>query len=720
MLRFTSARVEPQKRRGLIRCRSDTCQSRNALALRKGANRMQLLGSLKSRFHASVRLKLLSMVLLPLFVVLPILIGLVLYWGSMAYDRLLIFKVGSDLVIANRYFHEVVQSVGSNIENLAQSRRLDDALAAQDKQLLRKLLIDAKTAGGFDFLDFVASDGNVLISAADTESIPGTRGNRLTWLVVESAVHGQAKTAIDLYSEEQLGAIDITLRERAHIQLLATKNAAPTESTSESRGMLVHAAAPVLDREGKVTGVLEGGQLLNRNLDFVDNMNNIIYREDSLPQGSHGTATLFLDDVRIATNVRLFHGTRALGTRVSKEVSDKVLGQGATWRDRAFVVDDWYVSGYEPILDSRGHRVGMLYVGFLEAPFREAKVIGLAAIVLLFVMISLAGAVWSLNWARRIFQPLERMNQTMSEVEAGIANARVGRLESRDEIGALARHFDELLDALQRRNRELENYAGALDVKVAERTAELEAANRSLMDAQKQLVMSEKLAAIGQLTAGVAHEINNPIAVIQGNLDLARHVLGAAAEPIMGELRLMDAQVNRIRTIVAKLLQFARPADFAGYVEAVEVNSLVADCLLLVRHELKGGAIEVTQQLAATRSAGINRNELQQVMINLLVNAIQAMPNGGVLTIATGDWEDKGVVIHVRDTGHGVAAEDAGRVFNAFFTTKKQHGTGLGLSISYALVERYGGQITLESEYGQGATFTVWLMTEPQYSADAA
>ena len=438
---------------------------------------MQLLDSLKS--GSTVAIGLLSMVLLPLFVVLPILIGLVLYWGSVAYDRLLIFKVGSDLVIASRYFDEVVQSVGSNIENLAQSRRLDDALDTHDEKLLRKLLIDVKTKGGFDFLDFVAPNGKVLISAADSESIPVTQVNRLPWLVVESAVHGQAKTAIDIYSEEQLGAIDITLRERAHIQLLATKNAAPTDITFESRGMVVHAAAPLFDREGKVTGVLEGGQLLNRNLDFVDNMNNIIYREDSLPQGSRGTATLFLDDVRIATNVRLFHGTRALGTRVSKEVRDKVLGQGATWRDRAFVVDDWYVSGYEPILDSRGHRVGMLYVGFLEAPFREAKVVGLAAIVLLFVLISLAGAVWSLNWARRIFRPLERMNQTMSEVEAGVADARVGALESRDEIGALAQHFDELLDALQRRNRELEDYAGALDLKVAERTAELEAANRS-------------------------------------------------------------------------------------------------------------------------------------------------------------------------------------------------------------------------------------------------
>jgi two-component system, NtrC family, sensor kinase len=679
-----------------------------------------MIGALRSRLHASVRLKLLSMVLLPLLVVLPILIALVLYWGSMAYDRLLIFKVGSDLVIANRYFDQLLHHVGGNIESLAQSRRLDDALATGDTKSLQQLLTSAKDSGGFDFLDFVAPNGKVLASAANSEVAPAGKVNRLPWIVVESAIHGQAKTAIDIYSEEQLAAIDISLRERAHVQLLETKNAAPSDRLFEGRGMVVHAAAPVQDRAGQVIGALEGGQLLNRNLDFVDNMNDIIYRADSLPEGSHGTATLFLDDVRIATNVRLFQGKRALGTRVSREVRDKVLGQGATWRDRAFVVNDWYVSGYEPIVDSRGQRVGMLYVGFLEAPFREAKVVGLAAIVLLFVVISLAGAVWSLNWARRIFQPLERMNQTMSAVESGVADARVGPLESQDEIGALAQHFDQLLDTLQKRNRELENYADELDLKVAERTAELEAANRSLLDAQKQLVMSEKLAAIGQLTAGVAHEINNPIAVIQGNLDLTRQVLGSAAEPVIAELRLMDAQVNRIRAIVTKLLQFARPADFAAYVEAVDVNALIGDCLLLVRHELKGGEIEVKQQLAATSTAGINRNELQQVIINLLVNAIQAMPHGGLLTIASRDWDDKGVAVDIRDTGEGVAPEDVSRVFNAFFTTKKHKGTGLGLSISYELVERYGGQITLESEYGRGATFTVWLLTEPEYRGDAA
>ena len=416
-------------------------------------------------------------------------------------------------------------------------------------------------------------------------------------------------------------------------------------------------------------------------------------------------------------HVRLFRGQRALGTRVSQEVRDHVLGRGETWRNSAFVVNDRYVSGYEPIVDSFGKRVGMLYVGFLETPFREAKYFGLAAIVLLFVLISIAGALWSLSWAGAIFRPLKRMNQTMSEVEAGDDHARVGPSESQDEIGELAQHLDRLLATLQVRNSELRSYAGELDRKVAERTAELQAANQSLTNAQQQLVKSEKLAAIGQLTAGVAHEINNPIAVIQGNLDLVRAELGPAAEPVLNEIRLIDEQINRIRLIVTKLLQFARPAEYAGYVESVDVNALIGDCLLLVRHELKKSAIEVRQFLDATLKAGVNRNELQQVIINLLVNAAQAMPECGTLTIHTRDWAGKGVTVCVRDTGPGIPPEHLARIFEAFFTTKKQHGTGLGLSISHAIVERYGGRISVESACGEGAAFTVWLLAEPAYQA---
>jgi two-component system NtrC family sensor kinase len=302
----------------------------------------------------------------------------------------------------------------------------------------------------------------------------------------------------------------------------------------------------------------------------------------------------------------------------------------------------------------------------------------------------------------------------MNAIEGGDAAARVGALPSRDEIGQLAAHFDRLLDRQQAQNEELRRWGEELDRKVAERTAELETSNRELREAQRRLVMSEKLAAIGELTAGVAHEINNPVAVLQGNLDVLREVLGAGAAPVREEIRLIDGQIERIRLIVAKLLQFARPSEFAGYVEAVAPREVLADSLVLVGHLLKRGNIAVSQEFATERSIAINRNELQQVVINLLINAIQAMPAGGTLTLAARDCDaaTPGVAIVVADTGVGIAPENLARIFNPFFSTKGVGGTGLGLSVSYGLVERYGGRIEVESTPGEGSRFSLWLPAE--------
>jgi two-component system NtrC family sensor kinase len=398
---------------------------------------------------------------------------------------------------------------------------------------------------------------------------------------------------------------------------------------------------------------------------------------------------------------------------VSLAVRDQVLGAGRIWQDKAFVVNDWYVSGYEPLYDTFKRRIGMLYVGYLETPFRRAKVTALVVMTVVFALLSAAATLFFLRWARIIFSPLGRMNRTMSAVVEGNPGARVGELASDDEITDLARHLDRLLDTLQAQSDALRALNADLDRKVAERTAQLEAT-------QGRLLMSEKLAAIGQLTAGVAHEINNPIAVMQGNLDLLRSELGDALAPATEEVRLLDEQINRIRVIVTKLLQFARPGDYAGYVEDVEVNALLRDSLVLVRHMLARSRVEVALLLNATRTVRFARGELQQVLINLMVNAMHAMPGGGTLELTTSDWEDKGVAVKVRDTGVGIRPEDLGRIFDPFFTTKKREGTGLGLSISYALVERYGGRIDVASAPGEGATFTVWLLADPPLDGPAS
>ncbi|MDP1982014.1 MAG: cache domain-containing protein [Sulfuritalea sp.] len=680
---------------------------------------LAIFSRLRARFRGSLRFKLLALALGPLLVAVPILIGILAGWGAVYYDRLLITKVQSDLAVAHGYFEQVKEGVGRRIETLAGSERLARTLRERPgATALGEHLREMRQQLRVDFL--ILLDNNGRVRAASGGPVSGS--DYTGWEVVRRALAGRADTEVDILDADRMAAIDPALAERARTPLIATRNALATQRNEETRGMVMHAAAPIASaaREGGASaGVLVGGLLLNKNLDIVDRINEIVYPEGALPLGSVGTATLFLDDVRIATNVRLFENVRAIGTRVSAAVRHTALDLGRTWLDRAFVVNDWYVSAYEPIVDSRGQRVGMLYVGFLEAPFQQARKFALGAVGLLFMLAVAVAAFVSLRLARHVSQPVERMHGTMSAIEAGQTEARVGAgladLTEADELAELAAHFDRLLDRLAEQTDALQRWGSELDSKVAARTAELAAANQTLRSAQQRLVMSEKLAAIGQLAAGVAHEINNPVAVIQGNLDVLRETLGAAAEPAMAEIRLIQDQVYRIRLIVTKLLQFARPAEYAGYLEPVRLDQVVQDSLVLVAHQLKKTCVEVVQVMQATRPVTINRNELQQVLINLIVNALQAMPDGGTLLLTTGDREENGIMggfVAVADSGLGIAPEIRERLFDPFFTTKTSDGTGLGLWVSLGLVQRYEGRIDVTCPPGGGSMFTVWLPHE--------
>ena len=654
----------------------------------------------------AIRSKLLLMVLVPLLVVLVLLFG-VLLWGNNAFDRLLITRIQSDLAVANGYFERVLGEVGASAMAAADSRALQDTVAVGHEAALVQQLRRFKAREDLDFINLRKPDGRLVATdhgmATDAAAPP---------LPLQAAPRdGRSTGSVAVLDAEAFAQLAPALQSRVPVPIVPTRNAAPSSRTREDRAMVVVATAAVRDARGALLGHVQAGVLLNRNLRFIDHINEIVYPVGSLPYGSRGTATLFLDDVRVSTNVRLFGddaGNRAIGTRVSQAVREQVLGAGRTWLDRAFVVNEWYVSGYQPITKASGERVGMLYVGFTERPFTALKLAVMASIGALFLAVMAGAALFLMRWARSIFAPLERMADTMQQVEGGRLEARVGPVESRDEIGELALHFDHLLDTIADNTRALQRWNAELDAKVAERTQALE-------QAQQQLVRSEKLAAVGQLTASIAHEVNNPIAVIQGNLDLVRELLGNDTSKVQGELRLVDEQIERMRLIVTRLLQFARPNEFAGYVEAVNVSEALDDGLLLVGHLLAKTRITVERRFRAQRRPAINRHELQQVIVNLLVNATQAMPDGGTLTLSTRDADDADAVqIEVADTGPGLGAALIAELFKPFVTRKKD-GTGLGLWISKSIVERYGGEIVAadRSDGSSGAVFTLTLRCEP-------
>ena len=647
----------------------------------------------------TVRLRLLVLALAPLGLLLPLLLLMAMARWTADYDALLIAKVESDLRVAEQYLTRIITGTGNELQGVADSTAFARAVgsSAADQQAF---FAAKQEELGLDFLTYLPRASAEARRQADK------------WPIVQRALNGQPATEIDIFAAEDLARLDPALAARARLDLIETEAAVPTDSVVEDRGMMVHAASPVSIAGHE--GVLVGGTLLNGNLDFIDTINALVYLNAITGGDEQGTATLFLEDVRISTNVRLFEDVRALGTRVSAVVRRAVLDDGQTWLNRAFVVNDWYISGYLPLRDSFGHSVGMLYVGFLEAPYaaakREALIWGLAALLGVLAL-SVPVFLWL---ARGVFAPLERMTHTMRSVSAGDLSARHGSIGRRDEIGQVATHLDDLLDQIQDRDRRLRAYADELNDRVTQRTAELQDANDKLESTYRQLVMSEKLAAIGEITAGVAHEINNPVAVIQGNMDVLRASLGPDSDPVKTELDLVDRQIVRIQAIVGKLLQFARPTEFSAVDEAVPLDVLVGDCLVLVDHMLSKSRIAVQTDLEPGLLVKADPGELQQVVINLIVNAKQAMGEVGQLELILTQKDregTEGACLVVADDGPGVAEDKLGSVFDPFFTTKQAEGTGLGLSICQTLVQRVGGLISVRNRPGGGAEFSVWLPT---------
>ena len=620
------------------------------------------------------------MALLPTLLMLPLVMVALLWWGDIVYDKLLIAKVRSDLAVAHGYFDQVVERVTAGTRAVAGSQALLERLRRNDAAALDWFLEQQRRRLELDFL-VVAPPPATL---AQTASPNG--GGVASWSLKELK--------------------DVAPALHARVLPSATGDRDP-------RVLVIASQSEVSDGGRRIVTVL-GGILLNQNLDLVDRINSIVYPEGALPLGSRGTTTLFMDDVRVSTNVRMFPNERAVGTLASPEVRDAVLRRGRTWLDRAYVVDSWYVSGYEPLLDAAGRRVGMLYVGYLEEPFRLAKwgILGLTGLI--FLAGTLLTLVISLRWAATIFRPVERMNKVIRQVEQGARTARVGPIATSDEIGRLAGQLDQLLDMVEENRTTLERSAHELEGKVATRARELAMTSRSLHETQRQLVQSEKLAAIGQVTAAMAHEINNPIAVMQGNLDLVRELLQEKTEIVAPELKLLDEQVERIRTMVSHLLRSARPSEYAGYLEALDPAVVLEESLVLSSHLLTSG-MTVARDYQATQAVEFNRQELQQLLVNLISNAVQAMPDGGCLTLRTRDCCDqgqrRGAVVEVQDTGPGISPDIREQLFLPLFTTRRE-GNGLGLWISLSLVERYGGTIEVENADAGGAVFRVRLLSE--------
>lgn len=349
----------------------------------------------------------------------------------------------------------------------------------------------------------------------------------------------------------------------------------------------------------------------------------------------------------------------------------------------------------------------------LEVPtavaFSQATRTAVSVALFFIPAILLMGGVILFLMNRFVIGPIVKLTQVTEIISKGDLTKQIDII-SKDEIGDLANSFNEMISRLRRSYEELEE-------KVKQRTEQLsktnEDLNKEIADRKKleqTVIQSEKMAAIGQLASGVAHEINNPLGVILGfSQNIVKRL--KSGDPLELHVKSIEREAIRCKHLVQDLLTFSRAGKSEK--EPMDLKEAIEEALSLVLAQSKFKKVELVKEIGNIPKILGNRNQIQQVIVNLSNNAIDAMPKGGKLSIRVRETTFKNkqaVQVEVEDTGQGIPKELMSKIFNPFFTTKEVgKGTGLGLSLVYEIVEKHDGEIKVQSELGKGSIFYVTL-----------
>jgi len=594
---------------------------------------------------------------------------------SGAQDR----RVSRDMQLAEAFYEIKLDKISSTARRLASSVSVVSALQLVSQGDTDAVVVLEECVANEIRSQSLAASHFIVVLDADGDSVLGktarsqgevtaaTPGNWYGLPVVSAAMSAGSDLAATEVVPGQLLSL-LGLAEQARIAIVDTPKAAPEpfDGREGTAGLTLTAVAPVLDEGGVVVGAVVVGHLFNNDFTIVDRIKEV---------AGVDTVTIFFGDLRVSTNVLDLQGKRAVGTRVSQEVRDVVLIEGVGFTGPAYVVNENFITRYEPLRDHEGQIVGILYVGARQASFEELVYEFDARILMIALGSTLLAVMIAVPISRSITRPVENLAEANERVARGDRTVTL-HVEGTGELAILARSFNSMVETL--------------------RTTE------------QQLIQSEKLASVGQLAAGVAHEINNPLGTILLFSDIMRKEL-PEDDPRRDDVKMIIDEATRCKTIVSDLLNFARQNEVLA--QSTDVNTLLSETIEEI------GAQPVFQDLEIIRrldldlpSIQADPAQLKEVFINLMTNAAEAMEGHGSLTVATAPAEDDMVAIVFQDTGCGIPEENLSKIFTPFFTTKPiGKGTGLGLAIVYGIIKMHRGQIYVESEVGAGSTFTITL-----------
>lgn len=556
-------------------------------------------------------------------------------------------------------------------------------------------LEDFRGQCGADILHVVDARGTVIATARG-------RANGMTVLdspVVRAAIEQKrAASGITLIGISQLVAENASVAERAYVRVVDTPRAKPGGPKEVREALMLEAAQPIIRTGGRVVGAVRMAVMLNRNYDLVDFVRSNIFTEATYKGKNLGTVTIFLGDVRVATNVIGPDGERAIGTRISAEVYDCVLGRGERWVGPAFVVGNWYVSAYEPLRDPTGRTIGILYVGVLKDRYDDMRRQAMAIFFGISLLALLLAAWASTVLANRIARPIVLLTDGAAQIAQGRLDYRLPdpRRARREEIKRLTAAFNEMAAALQRRDEELRKSHEEL----ARSAEELKRWNQNYLDTLEF----------------ITHQLKNQVAAMKINLLAVRDgYVGQLAEGQREALDDVVAAVNRTEEMILNYLNLSRIEKGELEVRARPVH-IEAEVLRPVlrdtrpRFDERGMRVEV--DLPEDLVVQADPSLLQIIYDNLLTNAAKYGREGGLVRI-WGERKDGWVELHVWNEGPGVPPdqiEDLFRKFTRLETgSQAARGTGLGLFIAREIARAHGGDITAASKPNEWIDFVVTL-----------
>uniref|UniRef100_A9AA11 histidine kinase n=1 Tax=Methanococcus maripaludis (strain C6 / ATCC BAA-1332) TaxID=444158 RepID=A9AA11_METM6 len=585
-------------------------------------------------------------------------------------------KINDDLNTAESVVTLKLDKISAMNKYIVSNENTIDGLKKGNTLELKNIALSYKDASDPDFVVFFDSTGHV-IARSNSDVI----GDKAYENLFNKLLNGTGYTSMEVLDRESIQYENVD--ELVNIDIKGTEDSIDSTDSVQDSAMALISIEPIYNVDGTLLGAAMAADILNKDYSIVD----------TVKDASKDATTIFLDGVRISTNVQ-DNGGRAIGTLVSEEVYKYVVLDGNTYYGRAFVVNEWYLTAYEPIYDSDGKIIGMLFVGTPESKFlalqayvrNQTFAVGLIGLFIALI------ASYIIN--RGIIKPLEQLKQGAERVSNGRYDQKVV-VDSDDEFGELAKAFNKMATQINISDEKLKKHA-----------EELKASYNELKELDN---LKSELIAI------VSHELRTPLTSIKGYVELVLDgTMGAINDSQKKCLQVADDNIVRLRRLIESMLDLSKieRGELEMYREKVNLKGIVCDVIEYLQPIATEKNIKLKKEIEEI-AIDADKDRITQVLTNLIENAIKFSPANESIMISA-DLEDEHVHLRVTDHGAGIPKKDMEKVFNRFYqvdssTKRKKGGSGLGLAVCKSIVEAHKGSIWVESELGKGSTFHIIL-----------